>query len=81
MNMLTAEERRKRLSPAQKHLIKWYAMLGLEEETVCGIMSMLTTKERLTAMLDFMADTVTPTEQEILKELARIVKAFPKNSH
>lgn len=79
--MLTAEEQQKMLNPAQKHLIKWYAMLGLEKETVCGIMAFLTTEERQAAMLDFMADTVTPTEQEILKELARIVKAFPKNSH
>ena len=67
------------LTPCQKNLIHWLKSIGMNNETTVGIMALLGSKEKQKQMADFLLAEYDkgnkhPTEQEILRELKRILE-------
>ncbi|MBP3370482.1 MAG: hypothetical protein J6L85_06995 [Clostridia bacterium] len=61
-------------------LIRWLMLLPLSEEEQLSIAMLLETDEERIAIMDYLSENRTPTHDEIMNEVGRIIKSTKKKS-
>ena len=54
------------LTPAQKHLIHWLKVMGVQEDEVIGIMLLMDTPEKRDNLMGWMSKNLKATPSEII---------------
>ncbi len=62
------------LTPAQKHLICWLKVMGMNEDDVIGIMLLMDTPKKRDDLMRWMAENRTATPSDIIRKAMDIAK-------